>query len=243
MVAMAVATFVPLQGDAVVAHSKIRTIKLLIESYRKDSTRIQEASASQKISYCVYNEYDPRRKAKLRIGWQTVNGAQNFIAGQHHIDQIVVNSQGTFARNEHVPVGAAMVNIFHGLVPLDTDTYRVLRQTGEYDRKNLLKFENFAGGFGKIVADLGSSSSQREQARARLKRLTGTYGFAGLEQTVGYVQRDFRDEFNGKKMLNFGKCEGVSNLVVEIAQAIQRERDSISRLVETLQEFASELAP
>jgi hypothetical protein len=241
MVAIALWTLIPLHGDAEIVRSKVKSIKELIGSYRQSSAKIQEAGASQKIWYCVYNEYDPRRKAKFRVGWQTVNGAQNFVAGQHHIDQIMVDALGRFTRNERIPVGTAMVNIFHGLVPLDSDTYRVLRQTREYDKKNLAKFENFTGGFDKILSDLGTSTALRNQARARLKRLAGTYGFAGLEQTVGYVQRDYGDEFNGKKMLNFGKCEGASDLVFTIAKAIGTERESILRLVTLLNEFADDL--
>ncbi len=241
MTLMAFFTLIPLQGDAEIVQSKIKTIRALLASYRQNSDRIQVAGESQKIWYCVYNEYDPRRKTKLRIGWQTADGARNFVAGQHHIDQIIVSSQGKLTKNEGIPVGTAMVNIFHGLVPLDTDTYRVLRQTREYDKRNRIKFENFAGGLEKIVVDLGPSSALRAQAQGRLKRLAGTYGFGGMEQTVGYVQRDFSDEFNGKKMMNFGKCEGASALVIEIAKAIRAEWEIVSRLTVLLNELANDL--
>lgn len=233
---------------------RIKDVLRLIKEYRKASDTIQEAAADRRIAYCVYREWnagkpDPKN-LKLPIG--VVSGARNGIAyysGQQRIDEIVSDSMGGLAKRVDIPVASSLSYMSTMQIPLDTDTFRVLRQTAEYDRQNRTKFDNYAGGLEKLLArgDGGDSHSQRTSGAAqslplqKISRLHGPYGFGGLAQTVGYVQRDFTKEFDGKKMLNFGKCAGAGDRVLAIGRAIQKESELIHEIVGQLQLDSGEM--
>lgn len=214
---------------------KLAAVREQLANYRKASARAQATAADLKIPYCVFNEYDPSKKDKTRVGWQTVDGVRKFISQSPFLDTLAADAAGVMSKHQGVPVKATLFNIFQGLVPLDTDTYRVLRQTREYDRQNLEKFELFAGGFEKVEPEAAQG-----RAREQLRRLAGKFAFGGLDQLVEYVQRDFGREFNGKRMMNFGSCDGVADRVLETANQLRAERAALGEIVRLLGELAQD---
>lgn len=222
--------------------SRLKKAAQLIQSYRKASDTLQDAASDRLLAYCVFRQWNAGKpdRNNLKIGSGIVSGARDSIAslsGQERIDQIIVDANGNLGRM-NIPVTSTMAGMFTGEIPLDTDTFRVLRQTVEYDKQNREKFENYAVAIEKFASGALVEGSAPLQ---KIDRINGVHGFAGLQQTVGYVQRDFMKEFNGKKMLNFGKCAGAAERVLDIEKSIQAERDALNAITTQLSLDAAEL--
>jgi len=222
--------------------ARIKNVLQLIQSYRKASDALQEAASDRLLAYCVFREYNAGKQdlKNLKVSAGLTAGAREGIvrlSGQPKVDQITVGSAGNLGRTD-IPVTSTMAIMFAGEIPLDTDTHRVLRQTTEYDKQNRAKFEDFAAAIEKFAA---GALLEGDGPLQKIDRLGGTFGFSGLQQTVGYVQRDFKKEFDGKKMLNFGKCAGAAERVLAIEHSIQAEREALTGITHQLSLNAADL--
>jgi hypothetical protein len=212
---------------------RVAEAQRLVDVYRKASDQVLNNSTQKNIPYCVFRQWNAGRQDpnNIRVTQGMVSGARNGVAwlsGRDALEEIYLAEQDALNKREVVSVSGIAMGFFTGLIPLDNDTYRVLYATHEYDRQNRLKFELFADGLKKISQDLTNDPA------GRMDRLGGQFGFAGLTQTVGYVSRDYVKEFNGKKMLNTGKCGGAADAVLEVGSGLRVERETLDQLVSVL---------
>ena len=229
--------------------AKFQNLLRLTEEFRTASDRIQTEAVNQKISYCLYKVPRPENPFMPRPDWKTADEVKKFATREDVVQSFIRDAEGHLSKMDGVPVGEAMVNIFSDILPLDNDSFRVLRQTREYDAQNRTKFEELSSGLDKIIAELPAPGGQDaaaslrklQKARTRILRISDNYGYGGLDQLIQYIQRDFRNEFAGRKIMNFGKCEGSANRVISIEKSLESERDSIKKMLVELNLVAAEL--